>query len=137
MSFKPAFSLSSFALIKSFFSSSSLSANRVVSSSYLRLLLFFSAIWFQLVIYPIWHCELCTLLRLNKLGDNVPPCHTPFPVLNQSVVPCLVLTVACWHIYRFLRRQIRWDSTPISLRFFYNLLWSLQSKALAQSMKQK
>ena len=38
--FKPTFSLSSFTLIKRLFSSSSLSAIRVVSSAYLRLLLF-------------------------------------------------------------------------------------------------
>ena len=44
VSFKPAFSLSSFTLIKRFFSSSSLLAIRVVSSAYLRLLTFLSAI---------------------------------------------------------------------------------------------
>ena len=38
LSFKPAFSLSSFTLIKRLFSSSLLSANRVVSSTYLKLL---------------------------------------------------------------------------------------------------
>ena len=40
VSFKPTFSLSSFTLIKRLFSSSSLSAIRVVSSAYLRLLRF-------------------------------------------------------------------------------------------------
>ena len=40
LSFKPAFSLSSFTLIKRLFSFSSLSANREVSSAYLRLLIF-------------------------------------------------------------------------------------------------
>ena len=40
LSFKPAVSLSSFTLIKSLFSSSSLSSIRVVSSTYLRLLMF-------------------------------------------------------------------------------------------------
>ena len=42
--FKPTFSLSSFIFIKSLFSSSSLSAIRVVSSAYLRLLIFLLAI---------------------------------------------------------------------------------------------
>ena len=28
---------------------------------------------------------------------------TPFPIWNQSVVPCPVLTVASWPAYRFLR----------------------------------
>src|SRR5574341_549005 len=44
LSFKPTFSLSSFTFIKRGFSSSSLSAIRVVSSAYLRLLIFFPAI---------------------------------------------------------------------------------------------
>ena len=42
--FKPAFSLSSFTFIKRFFSTSSLSAIRVVSSAYLMLLIFLPAI---------------------------------------------------------------------------------------------
>ena len=42
--FKPAFLLSSFTLIKRLFSSSSLSAIKVVSSAYLRLLVFLLAI---------------------------------------------------------------------------------------------
>ena len=44
LSFKPAFSLSSFNFIKKLFSSSLLSAIRVISSAYLRLLIFLLAI---------------------------------------------------------------------------------------------
>uniref|UniRef100_A0AC11EIL7 Uncharacterized protein n=1 Tax=Ovis aries TaxID=9940 RepID=A0AC11EIL7_SHEEP len=44
LSFKPTFSLSSFTFIKRLFSSSSLSAIRVVSSAYVRLLIFLPAI---------------------------------------------------------------------------------------------
>ena len=44
LSFKPAFSLSSFTLIKRLFCSSSLSAIRVVSFAYLRLLIFLLAL---------------------------------------------------------------------------------------------
>ena len=44
LSFKPTFSLSSFTFLKKVFSSSSLSAIRVVSSAYLRLLIFLPAI---------------------------------------------------------------------------------------------
>ena len=44
LSFKPGFSLSSFTLIKRLFNSSSLSAIRVVSSAYLRLLIFLTTI---------------------------------------------------------------------------------------------
>ena len=31
--------------------------------------------------------------KLNKQGDNIQACLTPFPIWNQCIVPCLVLTV--------------------------------------------
>ena len=55
---------------------------------------------------------------LNKQGDNIQPWHTPFLVLNQSIVACPVLTVASWPAYRFLRRQVRWSGSPISFKNF-------------------
>ena len=72
--FKPAFSLSSFIFIKRLFSSSSLSAIRVVSFTYLRLLIFLVA-----VLIPA--CALSSLAfhmmyseyNLNKQGDNTQP----------------------------------------------------------------
>ena len=42
--------------------------------------------------------------KLNKKGDNIQLCLTPFPILNQSVVPCKILTVGSSFPYRFLRR---------------------------------
>ena len=69
--------------------------------------------------------------KLNKQGDNRQPWRTPFPIWNQSFVSCPVLTVASWHAYRFLKRQVRWSGIPISFRIFRSLLWSTQSKALA------
>ena len=132
LSFKPTFSLSSFALIKRLFSSSSLSAIRVVSSAYLRLLIFLLAILIPscassspafLMMYSAY--------KLNKQGDNVQPWYMPFPVWNQSVVPCPVLTVASWPAYKFLKRQMRWSGIPFSFRIFHSLLWSTQSKVLA------
>ena len=60
LSFKPTFSLS-FTFIKRLFSSSSLSAIRVVSSAYLRLLYFSQQSWFQLVLHPVWHFAWCAL----------------------------------------------------------------------------
>ena len=51
LSFKQAFSLSSFSFIKRLFSSL-ISAIRVVSSAYLRLLIFLLAILIQLVLHP-------------------------------------------------------------------------------------
>ena len=108
--------------------SSSLSAIRVVSSTYLRLLIFFliptsdsSSLAFH---------TMQSVYKLNKQGDNIQPYLTPFPILNQSVVSCNDLTVASWPAYRFLRRQVRCSGIPISLRIFHSLLWSTQSKAL-------
>ena len=61
LSFKPVYSLSSLTFIKRFFSSSSLSALRVVLYAYLRLLLFLLASWFQLVLHPAQLFTWCTL----------------------------------------------------------------------------
>ena len=98
------------------FSSSSLSAVSVVSSSYLSLLIFLLA-----VLIPVWASSslafhmMYSAYKLNKQGNNIQPWHTPFPILNQSIVPYRVLTVASWPAYRFLRRQVRWSGIPISL----------------------
>ena len=46
------------------------------------------------------------------------PWRNPFPIWNQSVVPCPVLTVASWPAYRFLKKQVRWSGIPISFRIF-------------------
>ena len=61
LSFKPAFSLYFFTFIKRLFTSSLLSAIRVVSSAYLRLLIFLLVISFQLVLHSAWHFTWCTL----------------------------------------------------------------------------
>ena len=116
------------------FSSSSLSAVRVVSSAYLRLLIFLWAILIPACASssPVFHM-MYSAYTLNKQGDDIQPWRTPFPIWNQSVVPRPVLTVASWPAYRFLRRQVRWSDIPISLRIFRSLLWSTQSRALAFS----
>ena len=129
--FKPTFSLS-FDFTKRLFSSSSLSAIRVVSSAYLRLLIFLLAI----LIPAYASCSpafrmMYSAYKLNKQGDNTQPWHTSFMIWNQSVVPCLFLTVASWPAYRFLRRQVRWSGIPISFRISHSLLWSTRSKTLA------
>ena len=131
LSFKPTFSLSSFTFIKRLFSSSSLSAIRVVSSAYLRLLVFLPAIWIPacassspafLMMYSAY--------KLNKQSDNIQPWCTPFPIWNQSVVPCPVPTVASWPAYRFLKRQVRWSGIPI-FPHFPQFIVIHTSKALA------
>ena len=128
---KPSFSLSSFTFIKRLFSSSLLSAISVVSSAYLRLLIFLPAILIPACVSssPTF-LMMYSAYKLNKQGDNIQPWCTPFPIWNQSVVPCPVLTVASWPAYKFLKRQVRWSGIPISFRIFHSLLWSTQSKAL-------
>ena len=78
-----------------------------------------------------------SVYKLNKQGDNIQPWCTPFPIWNQSVVPCPILTIASWPAYRFLKRHVRWSGIPISFRIFHSLLWSTQSKALMYSIKLK
>ena len=63
--------------------------------------------WFQLVINPVWNFAWCTLLRSQISRVTIYNWCTPFPILNQSV----------W----FLRRQGRWSSITISLRFISSI----------------
>ena len=85
LSSKPAFSFFSFTLIKRLFSSSLLSAIRIVLFAYLRLLIFFLAI-----MIPAWASSSPTFhmiysaCKFNKQGDSIQLCCTSFPVLNQS-----------------------------------------------------
>ena len=137
LSFKPTFSLSSFTFIKRLFSSSSLSAIRVMSSAYLRLLIFLLAVLIPACASssPAFHM-MYLAYKLNKQGDNIQPWCTPFLIWNQSVVH-VQFWLLLLDLHRFLRRQVRWSGIPISLRIFHSLWWSTQSKALAQSIKQK
>ena len=41
--------------------------------------------------------------KLNKQGDNIQPWRTPFPIWNQSVVTCPVLTVATCRVHHGIR----------------------------------
>ena len=74
LSFKPAFSLSSFTFIKRLFSSSSLSAIRVVLSAYLRSLIFLPANLIpacassSLAFYIMY-----SAYKLNKQSDSIQP----------------------------------------------------------------
>ena len=117
--FKPTFSLSSFTFVKRLFSSSLLPAIRVVSSAYLRLLIFLPEILIPACASssPVF-LTTYSAYKLTKQGDNIQPWHTPFPIWNQSVVPCPVLSVASWPAYRFLRRrQVRWSGMPLFKNF--------------------
>jgi len=125
LSFKPVYSLSSFTFIKRLFIPASLSTIRVVLLfAYLRLLVFLPAILIPAcdssnLAFQMMYCA----YKLNKQVDNIHPCHTPFPILKQSVIPYLVLNVSSWSAYRLLKRKVRWSGTLISLTIFHSLLW--------------
>ena len=80
--FKPTFSHSSFTFIKRLFNSS-LSAVRVMSSAYLRLLIFLPAILIPACVSsnPTF-LMMDSAYKLNKHGDNIQPWRTPFPIWN-------------------------------------------------------
>ena len=124
--FKPACLLSSFALIKRFFNSSSLfcpySGNMCVPLILLLAVLIPACESSS----PAFHM-MYSAYRLNKQGDNTQPFVLFFPNFEP-----VILTVASWPAYRFLSRQGRWSGIPISLRIFHSLLWSTHSeKAVA------
>ena len=91
--------------------------------AYLRLLIFLPAIlipaWDSTS--PVFHMVF-SAYKLNNQGDSTQLCRTPFPILDQLVVPCPVLTVVSWPSYKFLRRQIRQSTTPIFLRIVHSWL---------------
>ena len=90
---KPTFSVSCFTFIKRLFSSS-LSAIKMVSSAYLRLLIFLPEILIPactssspafLMMYSAY--------KLNKQGDNIQPWFSPFPIWDQTV--CSISSSNC------------------------------------------
>ena len=94
LSFKPTFSLSAFTFIKRLFSSSWLPAIRVMSSVYMRLLIFLPAILTpacassSLAFHMIY-----SSYGLNKQGDNIQPWqHSPPPAKWTNICRlCLIL----------------------------------------------
>ena len=116
LSFKPTFSLSPFTFIKRLFfafwhKDGVICISEVIDISLGNL---DSSFCF---ISPAFHM-MYTAYKLNKQGDNIQPWCTPFPIWNQSVVPCPVLTAASLLAYRFLRRQVRYSGIPNSWRIF-------------------
>ena len=99
LSFKPAFSLSSFTLIKRLFGSSSFYAIRVVSSAYLRLLLFLPAILIPAcdLFSPVFHMVFSSVqfnrsivsdsFRPHELQHTRPPCPSPTPRVHSNSRP--------------------------------------------------
>jgi len=104
LSFKPVFSLSSFTFIRRLFNSSFLSAIRVVSSAYVRILIFLPTILISFCASSsLEFLMMYSTYKLNNLGDNIQLWHIPFTNLNQSIVPCPFLIVTSWPAYSFTR----------------------------------
>ena len=124
LSFKCIFSLSFFTFIKSLLVLLHFCYS-VVSSTYLRLLIFLLAI-----LIPAYASSspairmMYSAYKLNKQHDNIHHWCTPFPIWNHSVFPRQVLTIASWPAYGFLRRQVRRSGIPMSWRIFQSLLES-------------
>ena len=97
----------------------SLSAIRVVSSAYLKLLVLLpeNLIPACASSSPAFHM-LYSAYKLSKQGDNIQPWRTPFLIWNLSIIPCLVLNVVTWSAYRFVKMQVRWSGIPISFKIF-------------------
>ena len=87
LSFKSAFSLSSFILIQRLFSSCLLSAIRVMSSVHQTLLIFLLAI-----LIPSWassspaFCTMYSACKLSKQGNNIQSWCTPFLILGMCPI---------------------------------------------------
>src|SRR6218665_1022190 len=121
LKYRPAFSLSLFSLLISFARSAFFRAINVVSSAYLKLFSVLHAIF-----PPSFASSISAFLiipsvyRLNKNGDKMQPCRTPFLILNLSVSPHSVLITADWSLYNPLSSCIRCFGIPISSRVFHN-----------------
>ena len=62
-----------------------------MSSAYLRLLILLSTILIPACTSSsLAFCMMYSVYKLNKHGDNIQSWRTPYPIWNQSVVPCTV-----------------------------------------------
>ena len=85
------------------------------STTLLRLLIFLLAILIPACDSSILAFHMMySAYKLNQQVNNIQPWCTPFQIWNQTFVPWVVLTVASWPTYRFLRSQVRWSGIPIS-----------------------
>ena len=93
LSFKPPFSLSSFTFIKRLFSSSLLSAIRVVSSAYLRWLIFLLAILISACSnFQMYHKTVLTIMfYITPLIQDSPHLTMKLPCFSKLLQSCPTL----------------------------------------------
>ena len=139
-SFKPAFLLS-FTFIKKFFSSSLLSALKIVSPVYLRLLIFLLTVLIPACAHPAWHFARC----LPISGWNVLLVSLIF--LTRSLVfPILLFSSISLHwslrmtflslLAILWNSAFKWDYLSFFLLPFTSLLLSAICKASSDNLKQ-
>ena len=133
------FSLSSFTLTKRIFSSSLLSAIRVVLSAYLKLLIFLPTILIQVTCdssSPVF-LMMYSAYKLIHAGWQYTASTYTFPYFEA--VCCSISSSNCWFLtctqISQEEGQVVWYSHLF--KYFHSLLWSTWSKYLAQSIKQK
>ena len=116
LSFKPAFSLSSFTFIKRLFSSFFFHKGGVICISEVIGISPGNLDSSLCFIQPgILHSVLCIEVKLKRWQYTAS--MYSFPDLEPVRVPSPVLTVASWPAYRFLKRQVRWSGIPIFEEF--------------------
>ena len=94
------------------------SATRMVSSTYLRLLIFL-----PVVLIPACASSspalrmMYSAYKLNKQGDNIQPWRAPFPIWNLC---CSMSSSNCCFstCIQISQEQVRWSGIPISWRIF-------------------
>ena len=138
LSFKPTFSLSSLTFIKRILSYSSLSAIRVVSSAYLRLLIFLLAILipacastslaFLMMYYHLLKMEIWVELYLKRhqvlTAWRVPLCKHTLPQLGKSV-----LSSTTWNKASYFDPEC-WDLKIYALNTLSDILFNELKKTL-------
>ena len=127
--FMPTFSLSSFTFIKRLFSSSSLSTIRVVSSAYLKLLVFFLA-------FLILACASCSpaffmmysAYKLNKTIYSLNALFSLFGTSHYSIFSSNCCFLTCTQISQETGQVVCYSHL---FKNFPLYVWATQSKALA------
>ena len=118
LSFKPTFSLSSFTFIKRLFSSSSLFAIRVVSSAYLRLLIFLPAI----LIPACASYSPVFLIMYSAAAKSLQLCPTLWDPIDSSPPGCPVPGI-------LQARTLEW----VAISFSSAWKWKVKVKLLSLS----
>ena len=133
----PFFSLASLTRLRRSSSSCLLLQINVVSSAYLRLVIFVPPNFTPPLKPSRASLIMSSEYMLKRFGDKIHPWRTSLPISNHSVSPPLVLTADCWFWYRLAINSTRWHGKPIFFIVVQSWGWLTQSKALLLSIKHR